>query len=645
MKPLKIKKNLFAVTGKTRNRFSKYFRKMMGFWAKKNNLESSDKNLVYTLASSKIPSSEQIKHLDKTLSKKESLIIKICLAVVLINIVYLGVRFYDKHISILPVVGGTYHEAVVGYPKNINPLYDTNRDVDSDLSALIYSRLFTYDVNGELINDLADNITTSDNKTFVVTLKNNVKWHSGETLTADDVIFTFNLITNPDFNSPLRKNFSSVSVEKVSDSQIKFTLPTVYAAFPNLLTFGIMPQSVWENITPDSATLTDLNLQPVGSGPYKFSSLLKNKQGEIKEYRLAANDDYYGAKPYIKNVVFKFYPDANELVSALNDGDVQGIAYLPLDHKQALLAQNSLNFNSLNSSQEDLIFFNSTTNKVLADLEVRRALALALDKKTIVRDVFYNFYKVIDGPLTPGSSAYTDQVTKYDFNSEAANAKLDEAGWSKIVIDNNNLAASSSEIKAIVSYASSTKENANGLWRFKKDKKDNVTLLTVDLSVVDGSDSASVAGKIKSYWEAVGVHTTLNTVATGDVTNLISSRSFETLLFSEILGSDSDMFAFWHSSQTGDKGLNISSYKNTRVDKLLEDSRATADKTLRATNYGEVQKIISNELPAIFLYEKNYIYVQSKKVKGFDGRTIISPSDRFAGISHWYLKSKNKFSW
>ena len=639
--------------GKTRNRFSKSFGKTISFFFGKSkrfitsnlNQERADKNLVYTLASSKIPSSEQIKHLDKTLSKKESLAIKICLVLVLLNIVYLGVRFYDKHISITPISGGTYSEGVAGYPKTINPLYDLNRDVDSDLSSLIYSRLFTYDPKGQLVNDLADNIETTDNKTFVVTLKSNVKWHSGEALTVDDVLFTFNLITNPDYRSPLRKNFSSVSAEKISDSQIKFILPTAYSAFSGLLTFGIMPQSVWENILPDSAGLTDLNLEPIGSGPYKFNSLLKNRQGELKEYRLVANDNYYGAKPYIKNIIFKFYPDSNELISALNDGNVQGIAYLSLDQKQTLLAQNSLNFNSLDSSQQDLIFFNTTSNKELADLEVRRALALAIDKNAIVKDLFNNFYKVIDSPLSVSSFAYNNQVTKYDFNVELANSKLDGAGWSKIKVSAANLAEKSPEVEAIVAYASSTSETAEGNWRFKKDKKNNVTLLTIKLSTLESGDSFEVAQKIKNYWEVVGVHTTLNPVVDTDITNLISSRSFEALIFSEILGGDPDIFAFWHSSQVGDKGLNIAGYKNNQVDKLLENARVSSDKKIRISNYGEVQKIITDELPVIFLYEKNYIYVQSKKLKGFDGSAIVKPSDRLAGIANWYLKFKNKFSW
>ncbi len=645
MKPLKTKKELLAVIGKTRSRFSKFFGKMASVLLRKSSHEAADKNLVYTLASSKIPSSQQMKHLNKTLSKKESLIIRIALAIVLVNLVYLGIRFYNKHITVTPLPGGTYHEGVAGYPKTINPLYSTNRDVDRDLSQLIYSSLYKYDKNGQLINDLAENIETSDSKTFVVTLKNNVKWHSGEALTVDDVIFTFNLITNPEYNSPLRKNFSSVSIEKVSDNQIKFTLPSAYAAFSGLLTFGIMPQSVWESVSPDSASLTDLNLQPIGSGPYKFKSLLKSKQGELKEYRLEINPNYYGQKPYIENIIFKFYPDSNELIAAFNDGDVDGIGYLPFALKPKLLAQNSLNFYSLNSAQEDLIFFRTDNNKNLADLNVRRALALSIDKNSLVKELFENFYKVIDGPLPVSSFAYNNQITKYNYDAVSANAKLDEAGWQRVIISAENLASDSSEVKAIIAYASSTSEKPEGVWRFKKDKKDNVELLTVKLSAVEGTDSLIAAGRVKTYWDAVGVHTTVDVVSSAEVANLISSRSFEALLFGQMLGGDPDVFAFWHSSQISGNGLNISGYKNDKVDGFLESARVRADKNSRIDGYKEVQRIIADELPVIFLYEKNYIYVQSKKVKGFGSTAVIDSSDRFADISNWFLKSRNKFSW
>lgn len=650
MNSSKSKRKFLSLLGKNWNRFSKSFWKAFSF-VKKNkqgflDQEKVDKNLVYTLASSKIPNSEQIKQLDKTLSRKEKTIIRICLAVVLINAVYLGIRYYENHVKFLPVSGGVYEEGLIGYPKNINPLYSANRDVDNDISKLIFSSLFKYDERGNLIGDLAEKIETVDNKEFVVTVRSDVKWHSGEQLLVDDIIFTFNLIQNAQYGSPLRANFSGVEVTKVSDNVIKFVLPSAYSFFPNFLTFGIMPQSIWENIAPESANLSELNLQAIGSGPYMFSSLVKDKKGSLKEYRLVANENYYGTKPYIKEVTFKLYPDSNELINALNSGDVQGISYLSAEQKKALLAQNSLRFNILSSSQESLIFFNSSKNSNLSDLKVRQAMALSIDKAAIVKNLFSDFYNILNGPLPSNSPYYNDEIEKHSFNLELANAKLDEAGWQKIEVKAAELSGEnlSDELKEIASYASSSKQVADGIWRFKKDKKGNVSLLTVKLSVVDNADASVVADKIKGYWEAIGLKTEIVLIPVAEASASVLSRNFETMLYSEMVGSNPDLFFFWHSSQIGSKGLNVAAYSNDKVDKLLEDVRLSADANIKNTNYQEIQKIINSELPAIFLYENSYIYVQSKKLKGFAAASINDPSDRFSGISNWYLKTKNKFS-
>lgn len=650
MNSSKSKRRFLSLLGKNWNRFSKNFWKAFSF-IKKNkpgflDQERVDKNLVYTLASSKIPNSEQIKQLDKTLSRKEKIIIRICLAVVLVNAVYLGIRYYEKHVKFLPVTGGVYEEGLIGYPKNINPLYSANRDVDNDISKLIFSSLFKYDEKGNLVGDLAEKIETSDNKEFLVTVRTGVKWHSGEQLSVDDIIFTFNLIQNAQYGSPLRANFSGVEASKVSDNIIKFTLPSAYSFFPNFLTFGIMPQSIWENISPESANLSELNLEAVGSGPYMFSSLLKDKKGGLKEYRLVANENYYGAKPYIKEITFKLYPDSNELINALNSGDVQGISYLSAEQKKALLAQNSLRFNILSSSQETLVFFNSSKNSNLSDLKVRQAMAVSIDKSSIIKNLFSDFYNVLNGPLPSNSPYYNDAIEKYAFNLELADVKLDEAGWQKIEVKSSDLTAEnlSPELKEIASYASTTKQIPDGVWRFKKDKKDNVSLLTVKLSVVDSPESSVVGEKIKAYWDSIGIRTEIVPIPASEASASVLSRNFETMLYSEMVGSNPDLFFFWHSSQIGSKGLNVAAYSNDKVDKLLEDVRLSADASVKNANYQEIQKIINSELPAIFLYENSYIYVQSKKLKGFATASINDPSDRFSGVSSWYLKTKNKFS-
>ncbi len=648
MKPLKTKKRWVAAWGKTKHRFSKGLKRTRLFSHKRGSgltQEQVDKDLVYALAQSKIPTSDQIKHLKKTLTKKESWIIRGAIILAVLSLSYLGVYLYKKHATPLPVAGGTYYEGVVGYPRNINPVYSQSREVDRDLARLIFSSLFQYDKDGKLVGDLAQSIETSDNKVFVVTVREDAKWHNGEKLTVDDIIFTFHLITSPDYNSPLQRNFIGVTVEKMADNQIKFTLPTVYVGFAHLLTFGIIPQNIWENVAPEFAALNDLNLEPIGSGPYKFTSIVKSKQGEIKEYRLEVNSDYYGAKPYLEKIIFRFYPESTELIGALNSGSVAGISSLSLEQKTSLIAQDSLNFHSLKTTQEDLIFFNPEKNKNLADLKVRRALAHAINKQELVDRVSSGFYTPANSPLTSLSEAYNDQVTKYDFNLGEADRLLNEAGWQKLIINSSNVEATTTpEIKAAVDFATANNQDPNGEWRFKKDDKDKVTLLTVRLSAVDGRVAYKAAEEVTKYWEALGVRVVLEKISVADVSGLISSRSFEAFVFGQVIGADSDLFPFWHSSQIKN-GLNIAAYKNEAVDKALADARVNPDVNARWDHYREVQRIIADEVPAIFLYEKNYIFVQDKSLKGFSGTAAVSASDRLSGVSDWFVKSRPSFSW
>ncbi|MFA5748409.1 MAG: ABC transporter substrate-binding protein [Candidatus Absconditabacterales bacterium] len=570
-----------------------------GFSKKKFlNQEDLDKKLVYSLSPRKIPTSHQMKHVKKFLNPREFLIVKICLLAIFVNVVYLGISFIKKHLEYLPVAGGEYIEGNVGYPENINPLYAVNQDIDSDLSRLIYSSLFKYDQNGNLSADLAEDIEVSaDGKEYTVRIKNGVKWHDGTDLTVDDVSFTFNLIKEPAYRSPLRSALANVNIEKVDERTLKFILSEAYAPFKEILTFGILPKSLWENINPASAALADLNMRPVGSGSYKFASLVKNKNGEMKEYRLAANENYYGSRPYIKKITFKFFTDYSEAVKALNDNQVTGLNYLPFNYRQELLAQDSLNFHELVQPRIVSLFFNYDKNKALADKEVRVALASALDKDSLINDVFGGAYQRADGPILAGNFAYNEAITKYPYSPETAAATI-------------------------------------------KNKP-----LTLTLTVVDSGVNVAVAEKIKVYWEKAGVVVTVKAISGEQAVNIIKERDFEVLLYGESVGGDPDVYAFWHSSQIGSRGLNLAAFNSAEVDSLLVEARTAVDNADRINKYKKFQEIITNDLPVIFLYSPTYTYVQEHQLKGFTGTTIIEPADRFSGVSGWYLKTKKKINW
>jgi peptide/nickel transport system substrate-binding protein len=557
-----------------------------------------DKKLVYSLSPRKIPTGNQFKHLSKFLNPKENLLIKIFGLVALINIIYLGIVFVRQHLQYTPAYGGVYTEAIVGYPKTINPLYASSRDVDNDLSRLIYSSLFEYNDAGVVVPDLATSYQVSeDGKEYTIVLQTNAKWHNGDLVSADDVIFTLNLIKDENYRSPLRMKLINVNAEKIDAQTLKFILPEAYAPFLEMLTFGIMPKSIWENISPDSASLADLNLKPIGSGPYKFKSLIKSKSGDLKEYHLEANEDYYGKTPYIQNINFKFFADYTEPIKSFDNNQLDGLSYLPFIERSSLLVKDSANMFELIRPQIVGIFFNKDKNKALADKDFRISLAKAINKEALNHDIFSGVYQLADGPILKNSPYYNNNVTRYNYSAEEAKAGL--AGkLSKIV-----------------------------------------------LTVIDLNSNVAVANKIQADWSAVGLQVELKIIPLEQAATIIKNRDFEAILYGQVVGGDPDVSAFWHSTQIGAKGLNIAGYNNEEVDKLLTEAKGNVSATDRKVKYDRIQEIISSEIPVIFLYSPTYTYVQSKKIKGFSGQAIIEPADRFSQVSDWYIKTHKKLTW
>ena len=620
-----------------------------------------DKKLVYSFSKTKIPTFKQVKYIKKCLNKREIWLLGISFFILAISLIFLSAQFYFTRLQIVPIRGGEYAEGLVGSPKYINPLYAGFSDVDSDISGLVFSSLLKRNADGQLANDLAAEYEISeDNKIYTFKIRTDVRWHNDTPLTVDDIMFTFNAIKDSRYNSPLGKSFVGVEIEKIGESDIRFVLAEPYAAFLELLTFGVLPQDLWYQFSPSSASLAGLNLKPVGSGPYKAAGVVKDeKTGEIKSYLLTANENYYGQPARIEKLKFVFFPNFKEAVQALNEGIINGISYLPKQLEKNLAAQDSLNLHKLNLPQLTAVFFNQKNNDFLTDKSARQALALAVNKNEIITNNLGGDARLVDGPILPDSFAYNQNNKKYNYNKEEAIKLLDDAGWKEIEITEDEITAAQDALTRATSTVSSEKEeqdeertkdvknknkNENklamgaGKWRRKDDK-----FLTIKLTAVETDENLGVVELIKKYWEEIGVKTEIELIPASQIkADIINSRNFEALFYSQILGADPDLYVFWHSSQIGEGGLNLSDYANKDVDRLLEDARISSNIQARKEKYKKFQEIITEDLPAIFLYSPTYTYVQSKKVKGFGVKSIFIPRDRFSNITEWYVKTGKK---
>ncbi|MFW5888686.1 MAG: ABC transporter substrate-binding protein [Patescibacteria group bacterium] len=630
-----------------------------------------DQKLVYSFSSSKLPGLRQLKHLKKVLSNRDLWLIRLFLLFILLNVVWLGYDFWNKHLEKVPVAGGEYTEGIIGSPRYINPLYNSINEVDKDISGLIYSSLYKYNNNGELVEDVVAEAEKNKEATeYVFHLKEDIEWHNGGNLTADDVVFTFNAIKDPAYNSPIRTSFSGVEAEKVGEYSVKFKLSSPYAPFKELLTFGILPRNSWEQIPPSSANLAELNLKPIGSGPFEFDTLVKDKLGNIISYELTANDSYYGGNSYVEEIKFDFFVNYIEAINALNRNEIDGVSGLPPSLKDELASRDSLRFHDLKTAKINSIFFDQEKNPALKNKNVREALAYAVNRKEIINEVFGGYAEPAYSPIPSSSPFHETEVSEYEYDLNKAKELLKEAEWEEFEVSQQEI-SELEEKREKIKKQTEAKENEEpegeeeeeaeeeeveeltdrekaklglgaGSWLQKEEDK----YLSLELSVADEDQNRKAAEKIKEAWEGIGVKVALKVISSNDVNNVIvNSRDFEAVFHAQTVNDESDIYAFWHSSQAGNNGLNISNYENEEVDELLKNSRVEPDKKKREQNYKQFQKIITQEVPAIFVYSPDHLYVQSSKVNGYNVANIGASRHRFSNISDWYIKTGEKLVW
>ncbi len=559
-----------------------------------------DQSLVLHLSKSRIPGPRQLKYLGKFLSPMERLIVFAVLLISAGALVYMGVIFYNKHIEIVPDDGGRYTEGIVGNPQYINPLYSSLNDADADLDRLIFSRLFTRDAEGRAVPDLADEVKISDEgKTYTISLKE-ARWHSGETLRAGDVVYTFNLIQNPDYKSPLRSKFSGVSAKTIDEQTLVFSLREAYRNFPRLLDFGILPENVWSAVSPQTIALTELNIKPIGSGPYRFKSLTKAKTGTVRSYILERNEHYYGQRPYIDELVFKFFPSIEEMVAAENNGQLSGMAFIDADSSDALVAKNSIEYHQSASTNLAALFFNLKDKGVISDKKIRQALSLIIDQSSIVSQSVGRWgmaTKTLLPSFMPGSRDV------FATDTEAAARLLESSGWQK----------------------------QGAEWQ-----KDSKPLL-IRLTASDAQKN--IAEAITKQWNDFGVKTEIVYKNSDELTKVVSDRQFELVLYGVEM-PDGDPFAVWQSGST----TNLSSWGSKDSDAWMSDARLASDENIAAERYGKFLTAAADDIPAIPLFWKTYVYPQSKKIKGFELANISDPSERFSMAAQWYLKTSRRYT-
>jgi len=522
---------------------------------------------------------QKIKQIYQVLSQKEKRIFCVAATIFVATSITLTTIFFLSITEEIPVSGGRWREGIIGQPTFINPVISTN-DVDQEISRLVFASL----------NELGTIKSDDQGLEWTVRLNEKLYWQDKKEITSDDVIFTIQTILDPESRSPLSQGIEGITINRVSELEIKFILPAPYVFFETTIkNIRPIPRHIWENIPPANFRLSDFILKPVGSGPYKFASYQKDRHGFIREYRLRPNKNYIGSKPYIAEIIIKFFPDEDELISAYNRGFIDG--FVLNDPNKLSNVKIRHNVNQLAASRYFAIFFNQAFQPALKNTEIRHVLNQSVPRQKIVQEALNGFGRPISSPF--------------------------------LLVNDQTIESQKQENEIIPILP-------------------NNELMTLELIVPNLPTPIKVAELLKQAWENIGINLKISARSSFEIYDLIKKRNYELLLFGNTLNEPEDLYSFWHSANRFYPGSNLSLYRNNNADALIEKIRGEFDADKRQLYLKELVSIIKSDSPAVFLYSKDYLYITSIRLRGFEKKQAILPADRFNDVTNWHVKTGRK---
>jgi len=560
-------------------------------------------------------------------SKKQFLGFLTIIIFTVITIIIILAKINLMFMVSVPVNGGTITEGIIGVSTLVNPINSFSY-ADKDLTSLVYSGLMKKKSDGSFIPDIAESYTVSpDGLKYTFIIKDGLKFHNGDKITTDDIIFTIEKIKDPTIKSPRKLEWDGVSVEKISDFEVLFTLTEPYISFLDNTTIGILPSSLWQKISINEFNLSPLNnTKAIGSGPYKIKSVTKNDDGIPIIYKLERFDRFSLGKPLIKNIKIVSYTSEKDLLKALLSHSIDQAGGINPESAENI-KKNDYTIHEITLPKIFGIFFNKSKNEAISDPSVVKALDLALDRQMIVDEVLNGYGSIIHNPI-PEKFLKDESIEQYkNPKIEEANNILEKAGWIK----------GEDGIRKKGGVTTKTTTSKVGGKTVTKTTKTNTpeVRLAFSLTTGDTSDFKKTTELIKEQLKKVGVEVNEKIYETGQLNQLIKDRDYEALLFGQFINHESNLYSYWHSSQAKDPGLNIGMYNNKKVDTILESIQKTLETESRLDKYVDLAEEFNNNTSALLIYSPIYIYATSPNLNNYSFENITVSSDRFNSVYEW----------
>ncbi len=492
--------------------------------------------------------------------------------------------------------GGTYSEATLGRVNSLNPLFATTSS-EKALSRLMFGTLAAVDYSGHVGLGLADSITTDDTGlVWTVELRPGITWSDGEPITNEDVIFTVGMIQSPLVTTAYSSNLSGVKVTE-EEGRLVFTLPAAYANFSSALEFPILPKHVLKDVSPSLLLENTFSTTPVTSGAFFYNATQTIGSTGEKIVYLSPNKSYYEGAPLLDSFAIHAFLTKDDIIAALNAGSVTATAeLLPTDVDKIT---SSVIYEKQTALNSGVFAFLNTSSSILSNKSLRQAIQKGIDIRSLRAPL--GDEPELNYPLLASqvSGVTFPSLPEYDPDS------------AKQIIKDANLG------------------------------EDQI----LRLATADSGYFPALAENLKFQLENLGFKVELNIMPAGQdfLMSIIRPRNYDILIYEIELGSDPDLFAYYHSSQVSENGLNLSNYSNAILSDVLLATRSTLDNSVRAAKFESFLKSWVNEVPAIGIYQVNLSYFVNKNVRSFsEDSRLVTATDRFSDVSYWATEKTTK---
>ncbi|MEN6375102.1 MAG: peptide-binding protein [Smithella sp.] len=475
----------------------------------------------------------------------------------------------------------------IGDASNLIPLLATDKP-SHDIAGLVYNGLVKYDKNMNIVGDLAESWDVSESGLMITFhLRKGVQWHDGRPFTAADVLFTYQVTTDPKTPTAYAGDFLKVKkAEVLDDYTFRVTYDKPFA--PALISWGaaVLPKHLLAGV---DITRSPLARRPIGTGPYKFKEWVAGQK-----IVLVSNHDYFEGRPYIDGHITRIIPDMATLFLELRSQgiDISGLSPLQFTRQtENKLFQNNFNKYRYLAFTYTYLGYN-LKNPLFTDRRVRQAISYAINKEEIISGVLLGLGKPATGPFKPGTWAYNGNVKIYNYNPQKARELLREAGWRDI--------------------------NGDGI--LDKDGRPFV----FELVLSQGNETRQKCAEIiQRQLAEVGISVKIRVLEwAAFINDFINKRRFDTVILGWTIPPDPDAYDVWHSSKTAPEELNFISYKNAEADEMLERGRSTFDQKERKKCYDRFQEILAEDQPYTFLYVPDELIIINKRFRGIEPAPI-----------------------